>query len=224
MMRALGHSRLDTIPKVPFAGCVDQGAMSTTTTNEDSTTFTDVSIGAEHPKRVVAVMVYHGVAALCTVTINGKPCAFVRQDEVSAHWVDIPNGTTASVTITAASSLRKAFRVFVCYPASHMPLGKSTVTAGGTTDAVISNFPVHALGCTAYGGSQSVLGTYTTTWSEADAVNESIDAQLEASISYTFGYINHTVSSSQNTLTMAETTSGNKRLARVTFGSPGGLH
>lgn len=208
---------LNKLPPKPFVGAqyVDT---QTTTTNETTTTFSGFDIGQAHPFRVVCVFSYVGVAIGITVLVNGLTTSFVRQDELIVAWVKVPSGLTADIEISAVGSTRKFCAVYILYPDSHMPLVKGTVSAAGTNDAIFTNSPVAAGGCFLYACSQGVLGSFTTTWTEADAVVEDRDSQLEASSSFTCGHINITESSNTNTLTIAESTSGVKRAARVTWG------
>jgi hypothetical protein len=211
------------IPPVPSRVCEYKGTL-TTTTNEDTTTWTDVDIGTPHPKRVVVLMAYAGAAAATsTGSINGIP---LTAEGASSVFVVgsalVPNGTTATLVLTTASSLRKAVSVYVLYPENHARIDRLTDTASGTTDAVLPNLDVVAGGTLIYaGGQNAVLGTFTTTWSGTDAVTEDVDAQLEGVASYTMGHISPiSVSSNEDDLTLAESASGAKAFIAITYGPP----
>jgi hypothetical protein len=217
-MRALQrYQSVLAVPPVPFRGA-QFVAVQTTTTNETTTTFTGYNIGTPHPFRVVCVCAYVAVDAAITVRINGTLAHAVRQNELQMAWLCVPQGTTADVEVSSVGSLRKSVAVYILYPTGHMPLSKVTQTQGATTDITFTNLHVSGGGCVIYCISQAVLGTFTATWGGIDAVVEDSDAQLEASSSVMFGHINITQSSNTNTLTLAESTSGNKRGARVIWG------
>jgi hypothetical protein len=211
-------------PPVPSATVVYKTTL-TTTTNEDTTTWTAVDIGVPHPRRIIVVPFYAGAASLASLTINEIPYYWVRQNatphEFGIFAVAVPCETTATVVMTATSSLRKAAGIYVAYPQSHMWLDFAAATANASTNAVATDQKAQAGGFLIYsGGQHATVGAFTTTWSGPEAVTEDVDAQLEAAASYTFGHIDFTVSSDANDLTLAETVSGTKRLVTVTFGPP----
>lgn len=230
------------IPRVPALDPIYKGTL-TTTTNETTTTWTGVDIGTPHPRRVVVLACYHGVAAAVTGRVNGVD-NFVRVQN-TAHEVGIlifpcPHGWTASVEVSATSSLRKAVSVYVLYPRSFLPVDSGTATANTTSDATVSNMQARMMwggisntkagdvaSCGIYVGAQhATLGTFTTTWVPNPAgaqatVTEDVDAQLEAAGSYTMGRITKfMVGSELSDLTLAESVSGTKRLAVAMFDWP----
>jgi hypothetical protein len=215
---------LAKLPPVPSRTCVYKSTQ-TTTTDENTTTWTGIDIGTPHPKRVVILAVYHGVAASCTATVNSIPSYFRAQNtahEVSIHCVQVPNGTTADIAVTAVSSLRKACSIYVFYPENHLPIDSGTATANTTTNANVADQKLVNGGCLVYVGAQhATLGTFTTTWNGTDTLSEDVDAQLEAAASYTMGKIAQAIISSDvNDVDLAESASGTKRLAVVTLGPP----
>lgn len=212
---------LAPLPAVPSTGVTYIGT-STTTTNEDTTTFSGVSIGTPHPKRVVVLAIQMGVSvAIDSTNFKVNQIQPLRADRsqstaMSAHHV--PVGTTADIVLTHVGSARKACSVFVIYPESPTVRFVGNSNANTTTDANVANVSAMNKGCLIYAGSQlATLGTFTTTWGGTDAVTESVDAQLESATSYTAGYINFTISSDTNALNMAESTSGTKHLLLYTF-------
>jgi hypothetical protein len=171
---------------------------------------------------MVILGIWHGVNAAPTATINGINCYIIRLNEFSIGYANVPHDNTATITVTAASSLTKAVSVFIAYPQSPIPLDFVTASANTTTNANAANIKTQAGGCIIYsGGQNATLGAFTTTWNgpNGDPVNESVDAQLEAG-SYTSGFINITRSNDLGDLNMAETVSGTKRLITVSFGPP----
>lgn len=219
----LYSSVLSNLPPVPFRTVQYMGTQSTTT-DETTTTFSSIDISVPHPKRVVAVAFYGGVAGGVTATLNGIE-AYARIQNTSHEFgiflFQVVTDTSASLVLNRASSLRKVVGVYVFYPEIHTPLDSSTATATTTTDANCADVKVQAGGCLIYiGGQHATLGTFTTTWNGTDAVTENVDAQLEAAASYTFGHINITVSSDASDLNMAESVSGTKRLVAVSLGPP----
>lgn len=221
---ALPWPSLAVYPKAPSATPIYKGTQ-TTTTDETTTTWTGVDIGVAHPDRIVILAVYHGVAAACTVTVNGCPAYFRAQNtahEVSLHAVEVEAGTTATITVSATSSLRKACAVYVAYPHRHTPLDSGTATAATTTNANVANLTLHAEGFAIYVGAQhATLGTFTTTWNANGTVTEDVDAQLESAASYTMGRVmSVTQSSETGDVDLAESASGTKRLAAATWGPP----
>lgn len=213
---------LRKLPPVPSATPVYKTTL-TTTTNEDTTTWTSVDIGVPHRKRIIVLAAYHGVANILTsATVNGIPHFWQRQNqshEVSLLAVQVPDGETAEITLTGVGSIRKAVAVYVFYPQDHTIIETLQATANTTTNATCSDLKVANRGCAIYVGAQhATLGTFTTTWTAGDAVNEDVDAQLESAASYTMGHIDVTVSSDTNDLTLAESTSGTKRLAVASWG------
>lgn len=212
------------IPKAPFAGCVYKTTL-TTTTDENGTTWNSQDIGAPHPSRIVVLAVFQGVNGdLTTVTVNGiNEYHKTRLNEFSITAHRVPTDTTATIVVTAATSLRKAVGVYVGYPWNPIPLDFGSVSANTTTDANVADQKTQAGGFLIYSGGQlSTLGTFTTTWNGqgSDAVTENADAQLEATSSYTNGHINITRSDDIGDVNMAESTSGTKRLIVCSWGPP----
>ena len=209
------------LPVVPST-TLTYKSTQTTTTNEDTTTFTGVDIGTPHPKRIVIIAGMCGVNAAVSATCNGIPHYHLTQQAARQFAVlafQVPNSTTASLAITSVSSARKAFSVYVAYPADHTVLDFGTDNRAGTTDATVTNLKAMNGGFIVYAGGQTAtLGTFTTTWGGTDAVTEDVDAQLEAVSSYTTGRINITVSSDTLTVTLAESVSGSKDLACCSWG------
>lgn len=213
---------LAPLPAVPSRTVQYMGSQ-TTTTDETTTTWTGQSISTPHPKRIVVITCYAGATGGADITVNGinayHSTRSASQDfEIQAFQV--PNDTTATITAVRPSSLRKAIGVYVCYPDSHAVVDFGVATATTTTDATVSNLKLIQEGCLIYcGGQTATLGTFTTTWNGSESVTEDADAQIEVA-SYTWGRITGTVSSDLNDLTLAESTSGTKRLVVVTFGPP----
>jgi hypothetical protein len=192
----------------------------TTTTNETTTTWLAQDIGTPHAQRVVILAVYGGGTSALTGTVAGiSPTSTAHN---TSRWVGlmsfaVPSGATADIVVDVPSSARKAVAVYVAYPASATMVSSDDDSAAGTTDVVASALTANAGGFLIYAGGQNAfLGTFSTTWSGADAVVEDVDAQLEAVASYTMGHINLTESISGN-LTMAETASGTKHIFAATW-------
>ena len=222
-MLALRVPILRALPPVPSRVALYKTTL-TTTTNEDTTTWTGVDIGVPHPKRLIVLAAMGGANAAVTGTVNGYPAGAVFQGATTA-WAllvfPVPVDTTATITVTTSGSARKTVGVYVLYPQNHIPLDWGSDSANTTTDANIANLQVQAGGCLIYAGGQvATLGTFTTTWNGVDAVTEDIDAQIEAFGSYTSGRIAVTESSSASDLNMAESVSGAKRLVAATWGPP----
>jgi hypothetical protein len=194
-----------------------------TNTNETTTTFAGVDIGTPHPKRLVILASFHGIAAAASGTIAGYNCHVDQQNtahEVSIMSALVPHGTTATITVSATGSVRKAVSVYVAYPEVRERVSGGSDSAATTVDAVVTLKAVKG-GFVVYAGAQAaVLGAFTTLWSGADAVTENVDAQQEAVSSYTMGLVPITISSDTTTLTLQETVSGTKRLAAVAFRPP----
>lgn len=211
------------LPAVPSRTPIYKSTV-TTTTDETTSTFTGIDIGTPHPKRLVILACYHGVAAAATATVNGIPHQTRSQNtahEFSILAVAVPNGTLGDIAVSATGSLRKAVSVYIAYPQNHLPRFTGAVSAATTTDANAANCPVSASGFLIYaGGQHATLGTFITTWTGADAVVENVDAQLESAASYTMGHIVITTSSDLDDLNMAESASGTKRLSVGTWGPP----
>lgn len=212
-----------TMPPVPSRTLAYNGA-STTTTDETTTTFSSVNIGTPHPKRVVILAVYHGVGAACTTTVNGINAYHRTQNtahEFSMHLHQVPHGTTASITISATGSVRKALMTYVFYPQDHAPLDSGTATANTTTNANVADQKNQFNGCVIYvGGQNATLGTFTTTWNAAGTLAENVDAQLESVASYTSGNVTAPSSSDTGDVDMGESVSGTKRLVVTTLRPP----
>ena len=102
----------------------------TTTTNETTTEWTGVDIGTPHPKRIVILATYHGIAAAATCTVAGFPLNSVQQNsahEFSIMSVHVPTSeTTATITVSATGSIRKAVAIYVAYPRIIFPLDGGT--------------------------------------------------------------------------------------------------
>ncbi len=215
---------LANIPPVPSVTPIYKTTVSTTT-DETTSTFNSVDIGTPHPKRIIILACYHGVAAAATATVNGidhyhRTQNTAHEFSMFAHYV--PNGTTATITVSATSSIRKAVSVYVAYPENPMPLDSGTATANTGTNANVADMKTQASGFLIYsGGQHATLGTFTTTWNGTEAVTEDIDAQLESAASYTMGRITTiTTSADLNDVNMAQSTSGTKRLVVTTWGPP----
>ncbi len=212
------------LPRVPSVFPIYKTTL-TDTANANSSTFNAVDIGVPHPKRLIVLAVFHGVAAACTATINNTNMHRIQNTahEFAIFHLQVPVGTTADIVVTATSSIRKAVSVYVAYPNNPIPLDSATATANTTTNANAADQKVQANGFLIYSGGQlATLGTFTTTWNGTDAVVEDVDAQLEAASSYTAGHINITNSTDVSDLDMAESTSGTKRLVVGTWGPPPG--
>jgi hypothetical protein len=211
------------VPPAPFTGCVYKSTQ-TTTTDETTTTWTGVDIGAPHPDRIVVLGIFLGIDAAMTVTVNGyAECLQRRQNSFAMSYHRIPTGTTATIVVSATGSARKAVSVFVAYPGNPVPLDVGADTRTGTTNATIANLKTQVGGCLIYEGGQLAVstGNFTTTWvSGTDAVTEDIDTTFESASCYTAGHINLTVSESAATLNMGESVSGSKQLVAMSFGPP----
>lgn len=231
-----------SVPRVPSVDPIYKTTL-TTTTNETTTTWTDVDIGTPHPRRVVVLAGYHGVAAAVTGRLNGVD-NFMRVQN-TAHEIGIlifpcPHGWTATVEVSATSSLRKAVSVYVLYPGSVLPVDSGTVSANTTSVAGVNDMQARMMwggisnskaadvsSCGIYVGAQhATLGTFTTTWVPNPAgaqatVTEDVDAQLEAAASYTMGRITRfMVGSELGDVNLTASTSGTKRLAVAMFDWP----
>ncbi len=193
----------------------------TTTTDETATSWADIDIGVPHPKRAVILAAYVGVAgAALNMTVNGHQ---IRDAAITSAFqvgvIPVPDGATATITLSYPSSLRKAVSVYVYYPAKPFALSSGVDTAAATTNGNVPSLHAQAGGCLIYAGGQNATAgsTWTTTWGGAESVVEDVDAASEATGSYTTGHIVFT-GSSVNALDMAETVSGSKQLAAATFG------
>lgn len=226
MVPAIVAAAIAPLPKVPSLTCDLQNPLQTTATNEDTTTWTTTPIGTPHKKRMVICAVYKGVNAVGTCRINGVMATPYQQFEWGIFAANIPNGEgNAEFVITATTSLRKALRVYIFYPNNHMALDSGQASATTTNDAIVADMKVQAGGCLVYcGGQHATAGTppqWATTWSGTDAPTEDDDAALEGAATFTNGRISQiTISSDLDDLTMAESTSGTKRLNVATWGPP----
>jgi len=215
---------LAQLPPVPSIVPILKTNVSTTT-DETTSTFTGIDISVPHPKRIVIVSCHHGVAAAATATCNGIDAYHRTQNtahEFSMFAFQVPNGTLATITISATGSVRKWIAVYIAYPKNHTPLDSGTGTANTTTNATVANVKVQSGGfLLACGGQNATLGAFSTTWGGPDAVIEDGDAQYESASSFTYTRIGSiSVSSDANTVTLAETVSGTKRLVVTTWGPP----
>lgn len=212
------------IPNAPFRGCQYKTTV-TTTTDETTSTWTGVDIGTPHPDRIVVLAIFQGVngdVTNATTTVNGvQPCHKTRINEFAITVHKVPLGTTATVAVSATTSLRKAVGIFIAYPEIPIPMESGSVSAATTSDAQLLNWRQRDGGFLIYSGGQlATLGTFTTTWNGTDTLVEDVDAQLEAASSYTFGHINTIISTNVNDLIMAESVSGTKRLVACIWGPP----
>lgn len=214
---------LKKLPKPPFAGCQYKTTL-TDTANATLSTWDAVDIGIEHPNRVVIVASFFGVSVLPTVLVGGMEKFHIqRTATVSISMHRVPCGTTCTITVSAASSIRKAASIYVAYPYGIWRDGAGA-TATTTSNAVISDIKYLTNSFLIYCAAQlSTLGTFTTTWNGTDAVTEDVDAQLEAASSYTMGHINFTEASNDtHDLTLASSASGTKDLVAITMSVPYG--
>lgn len=212
------------LPPVPSAFPIYKSTQ-TTTTNEDTTTWTDLDIGVPHPKRLVIIAFYGGVANFTSASVNGIPCFIAVKNnahECGILGCQVPNGTLGNLVLTCATSLRKAASIYVAYPNNWMPIDTGSDSATFLNDAVVLDIQANSGGFLIYAGCQhTATGNFTTTWSGTPPVVEDVDAQLEAAATYTMGHINITgASTSANDLTMAESVTGTKRLAVASWGPP----
>jgi hypothetical protein len=211
---------LERLPPVPSLVPIYKSTQ-TTTANETVTTWTGVDIGTPHPKRVVCAALYKGHANLSGMTIGGQYAPvywFGSGHECAIHAARVPGGDTADIVASVASSQLKACSIFVLYP-NDFTTRDFAASATTTNNATVTP-QVRKNGSLIYCGVQhSTLGAFSTTWSGAEAVTESVDAQLEANASYTMGMIPLFLTSQvTSVLTLAETVSGTKRLVAVPFG------
>lgn len=193
----------------------------TTTVDETVTTWTGVAIGPEHPDRVVLLITFLGVAALSTgyPRVNRTPpLRWTRQNEIVISTHRCP-GTTATIEVSSTGSVRKAAMVWTVYPGVDAVCKFSVGTANTTTDLIFTNFKACAGGSMIWGASQlATVGAFGTTWPGSGTVTEDVDAQLEAASTYAGGRVTGiTASSDTLSLTIAETVSGTKRGAAVSF-------
>ena len=212
------------LPVVPFAGC-QYKSTQTDTVDQTNSTFSSVAIGAAHLDRIIILAIFQGVnGALTTASVNGYDAYHITTlNEFSIAACKVPNDTTATIVVGATSSVRKAVGVYVAYPQHPLPTFFGSGTANVGTNATVANVKAVNNGCLIYSGGQlATLGTFTTTWGGSDAVTENADAQLEATSSYTNGNINFTVSSGANTVTLAASANGTKRLIVACWGPPRG--
>jgi hypothetical protein len=196
----------------------------TTTTDETTTTWADIAIGTAHPSRIVILACMVGADIAMTGTINGVAqidAATNASRQVGILVFAVPTGTTCTIAVTGTvNSARKAVSVYVAYPRHPMIVGKDADGATGatTTDAVCTAITTEKGGSLIYVGAQAAtLGAFTTTWSGVDAVTEDVDAQIEATSSYTTGMIATFTEAISGNLTLSETVSGTKRLFAASF-------
>jgi hypothetical protein len=219
-MRAQTIAMVLTVPPVPSTAPIYKGT-STTTTDETDTTFSGLDIGTPHPYRLVVLGCYHGSTSAPTATINGTAAnrIYATGHECAMFWLRVPTGLTATVVVSATSSLRKAIGLYVAYPRYPLPIDFGTATANTTSDATVTNVQVQAGGFVVMaGGQHATLGAFTTTFG-AQSVTEDVDAQLEAAASYSFTSVaNVGTSESTATARLAETVSGTKRFAVASWG------
>lgn len=217
------YHRVAQLPPVP-SRTLDYKGTVTHTGPEDTTVFTGCDIGVPHPQRVIVLSVYHGVGVAAFALVNGTPHVGRRQTpshEGGLHVFNIPNGTTADITLTAAGSLDKAVSWYVCYPRHWQDPDSGAASANAGTDAVTNDIKVVAGGWLIYAGVQAItLGTHTVTWGGADTVTEDVDAQIGGSATYSMGHIDITESSDANDLTLAASVNGTKRIACITIQPP----
>lgn len=212
------------LPRVPSTTPVFQGPVLTTTTNETTTTFAAAPIGTPHPKRIVILAIYAGVAGAANLvaTVNGISPFFVQTSNIGTIQVfQVPNDTTADIVVSLVNSTRKAVAVFVAYPNYILPLDSGTITVASGTPMTLADAKVQAGGFLVYLGMQNAtVGAFGTAWGGADAVVEDADAQLEAAASYTMGHVNVTVSTDLDDLVITPTVNGNASGAFVSWGPP----
>lgn len=218
------------MPAVPSRAVIYKTTL-TTTTDESNSTFSSVDIGVPHPRRIIILAIFKGVATTASAWLHSSAnvTKFHRAADNGSHEVAIyflpwaGNSTVETIVVGATSSLRKAVGVYIAYPYDPLPIDSGTATANTTSDATVTNMATAGGGFAIYAGcQQSTLGTFTTTWNGAgaEAVTEDVDAQLESASSYTFGHIDIVQADAQGDVTLAESTSGTKRLAVATWGPP----
>lgn len=215
---ALYASTLNRLPPVPSTVPIFKTTV-TTTTDENTSTFTDVDIGVPHPLRLVILAVYQGQTNQPSSTVNGIPHQTrIHSSEFGILSQCVPTGQTATITVTAASSVRKAVSVYVAYPRNHIPLDFAIGSAAAGSSATAADVKAQAGGFLIYsGGQNATLSTFTVTWNGVDGTSEQVDAQLEGVASYTSGLINFTQSSDGDDLSLAASTSGLKRIAAASW-------
>lgn len=224
-MLELGHlyRHLSDLPPVPSRFPIYKGQLETTT-DETTTTWTDVDIGQPHPQRLIILSCFHGVAASVSGTVNGYKVTRLIQGSSGFFNAIItflvPTGLTATVTVTANSSIHKGVGVYVAYPKNPIPIDFGVATAGGVSDATVSNIKVQKDGFLIWTGAQlSVVGSLSATWNGADTATEDYESQIEVTSTYCNGQINAiSVSSDNDDMTLAETAGGTKHLHVASWG------
>jgi hypothetical protein len=214
---------LSPLPPVPSIVPIPT-ALLTSTVDEDTTTWTDVDIGIEHPHRIVVLAFMRGATSgTPTATVNGIPAIVptLALQAAGIQFLQVPSGSRATITLTNAGSVRKAVQVYVAYPNEPIPIDAVRAFNTSTSDAVAADLKVMRNGFVIYAGGQlTAQSTYTVTWSGTDAVTEDVDATLESVSSYTMGRILVTAGSDLDDLTLAASLSGTKAIVAVSWASP----
>jgi hypothetical protein len=194
----------------------------TTTTDQATTTWSGLDIGVPHPKRVVVVGYFSGATNASTVTLNGlEPVALENNNGgtryTNTYVFPVPSGTTGELIASTSGSSRKAASIWVYYPNRPFAISSGQDSATGS-NPISASLTVQAGGAVFYTAECSaVLSTFTTTWGGTESVVEDVDAQHEATSTYTMGHIN-ILTSSVNTLTATPVDAAAKQLSAIVLG------
>lgn len=192
-----------------------------------STYTISVNMGTDHADRVVMIGVESSVA-LTSATLGGVAMTAGPTNLALTMWYLATGGTaldgqtTVDFVVTnnsGSTATRCEIAVWVCYPASKTPVDSDAAAASSTNDVVLTDLSVTAGGFVAAIG-QCLAGGMAFSWNGVDAVVEDFDLAAESTTCVGGAHILVTETSAVRDLTLAEVTSGTKRMAALSFGPP----
>ena len=185
-------------------------------------------IGVAHANRVVIICI-GGAKGVSGLTVGGVNASQVNGgfNNFQIYRATVPSGTTADFVIPHSLSSDRCFIAWgIFYPAvvTHVAnLSSGVSVQAGTTNASITwnaaDEEVGGLGIM-WGGRESGLCTFTTSFTGNGTITEHVDAQAEAFSSYVLATVKFAATLTTGDAVLAASTSGTKVLATGGFGAP----
>lgn len=196
-------------------------------------TVTGLSIGTPDAKRVVIIGIESSVqlssvtlggVAMTAGPINGGPTSSCIQFWYLATSGGVLDTATTATLVAANASGTTASRfevsIYVCYPASAVPVDSDNVSATSGTPAVINDLAVATGGFVATLSECNSSSPSTVTWTGTDPVVEDYDLATESGSPFVAGnHIAINQTSSTLDLTLTADIAGTKKLVAISFGA-----
>lgn len=181
-------------PRPLAAATIDYLTTLTDTVDATSFTFSGVSIGAAHSKRVIVLGLAvndDGTPPTVTLTVTIGGITATRQigansNRSAIYAAVVPTGTTADIVVSGSETMTRC--VVIVWRV--VPGVSTTIIAADTADASLATATISALGVrnkgvvVLFAASTSTQTYGSPSWSGSDTFSERANATLESVITY----------------------------------------